>query len=991
MRVRRGASLLALALFATLLSSLAALAQTAPSGQPARVRHALVLGISDYRDGGLLRLRAPVNDAQHVRDALSKPDLDFNVTLLSERDIRDKAAFMKALREFAAKVRPEDEVLFYFSGHGFNIERRPDKERHGNFYLLGDAKSQTNFLKDLPSGEARALDTQDRKNSAYEDYIARIAISEKEVEDELRTASVILIVADACRTPVDTGKGFVPVTNTGVSLARAEPSRNTFRLYSARRGQISLDAEDTTIVVVSDAKETKGEKRARPEQSSEDRAERDQRSRLSLFTAVFVRVIQTFPVEINYVAAKIKEDVKDRANERGQEQTPDYVDDALAVKYFFNRNPVQFAAESYCRTARTELAQLRFAVAAGSIGRRDLQARRLELARCGLAGEVEALIRMESQGAGVAREGEDIVIGDVPENAEPTQACDARASSPFDPNRPQQAGTGDIHKLALRAISGEADRGSVLRTIRQVVDACEAAARDRPRVARYKFNLARAHYAFATLTDNLPDRTKSLTSASLNLQAATDMGYAAAYNDLALLHQNGEFHAVVNGVEAQQPRNRDLAFQLLQRGANLGHTLALYNLGMAYRNAEIGSGGAAAGDSATTTPRKLEAQAFEFISKSAEGGYTPAVIQTALSLHDATGVNRDAARAVELLELAASRGSWEAMYWLGEIYSRGFMNHDPGEAIVWHARAAEAGETRSQRRLAEMLTEGTGLPAPQPEAAGRYWRLAADGGDAIAQFRLALLLRDGRIPARPRVEQDGPDGGGAEIRDLLRTAFAKGNPQAGLELGKLYRKGFPEGRPSKALPKDPKAAVETLLDTIELVRRSDNATDAGNPVYEYQAAAELISMNETGDSRRGNQNMITEDQISLLKTEFGADTQTMWIRAAAAGGNVVCTRAPRDTSGRPNLWVLIWNSTVSTPPVMRQFDWFERRHRCKQREAGDTKTKIEDLGVSQATRAAFRREYEAFQKDKDKKKSYVDRMVELVNKGSGSTKGRRGS
>lgn len=989
MRFRRGTSSFFLALLAVVLGSAVALAQTA---QPQRVRHALVLGIGDYREGGLARLRAPVNDAQHVRDALSKPDLDFNVTLLSERDMRDKAAFMRALREFAAKVRPEDEVLFYFSGHGFNIERRGNKERHGNFYLLGDAKTQKNFLKDLPSGEARALDTEDRKNEAYEDYIANIAISEREVEAELQKASVILIVADACRTPVVGEKGFVPVT-TGVSLARAEPARNTFRLYSARRGQASLDAEDTTITVVSDAKDSKDTKREKGSRT-EDREERDQRSRLSLFTAVFVRVIQTFPVEINYVAARIKEDVKDRANERGQEQTPDYVDDALAVKYFFNRNPVQFAAESYCRTARTELAQLRFAVAAGSIGRRDLQARRLELARCGLAGEVEALIRLESQGAGVAREAEDVAIADVPDNAEPTQACDARASSPFDPNRPQQSGSGDIHKLALRAISGEVERGAALRTIRQVVDACEAASRDRPRIARYKFNLARAHYAFATLTDNLPERTKSLTSSSVNLHAATDLGYAAAYNDLALLHQNGEFHAVVNGVETQQPRNRDLAFQLFQRGANLGHTLALYNLGMAYRNAEIGSGGAAAGDSATTTPKKLEAQAFEFISKSAEGGYTPAVIQTALSLHDATGVTRDAARAVELLELAASRGSWEAMYWLGEIYSRGFMNQDPGEAIVWHARAAEAGETRSQRRLAEMLTEGTGLPAPQPEAAGRYWRLAADGGDAVAQFRLALLLRDGRIPARPRVEQDGPDGGAAEIRDLLRTAFAKGNAQAGLELGRLYRKGFPEGRSSKALPKDPKLAVETLLDTIELVRRSDNATDAGNPVYEYQAAAELISMNQTGDSRRGNQNMITDDQISQLRAEFGADTQTIWIRAAAAGGSVVCNsrQAPRDTFNRPNLWVLIWNSSVSTPPVMRQFDWFERRYRCKQREAGDTKTKIEDLGVSKATRDAFRREYEAFQKDKDKKKSYVDRMVDLVNKGSGGGgRGRRGS
>src|SRR6185503_11946066 len=108
---------------------------------------------------------------------------------------------------------------------------------------------------------------------------------------------------------------------------------------------------------------------------------------------------------------------------------------------------------------------------------------------------------------------------------------------------------------------------------------------------------------------------------------------------------------------------------------------------------------------------------------------------------------------------------------------------------------------RSQARLATLMSTGRGLPAPQPEAAGRFLRLAADGGSVEAMFDLANRLRDGKIPFRPRLDGK-PDGGAKEVSDLYRAAFALGNPKAGLELGRLYRTGFPADRPSDALPKD---------------------------------------------------------------------------------------------------------------------------------------------------------------------------------------------
>ena len=922
----------------------------------AKARHALLLGVSDYKEAsGLSKLKAPANDAAQLKKALEAADIEFTVTLLKESDIKDKATFESALQKFLAGVNASDEVLFYFSGHGFNGDK-------GNYFLLPNAKSQQIFIKELTTAEARQLDNPEKRDKRYQEWISGIALAEADIERAIaaRNAEVILLVTDACRSPITGSKGFVPV-GAGVSIPR-ETARGTFRLYSARAGQISLDAPDTS-----------GPSRT----ANADRG-KDTKNDMSLFTSVLVRELSGPPLEINLLAAKVKIEVRERAANLGAEQIPDYTDDPRATNFFFRRGGTEFASGAFCHTARAELAQLRYGVAAGSAGRDVLEKKRIELAPCGLAGEIESLIRLESQGGGVLSESDDLAAGiqQASQDSDPGTQCDVRASSPFDPNRLQTVTGIDIQKIALRTLSGELDRTRALQLIQSGIEACTNAVKQRPRVARYKFNLARAHYALATLSIEGMDRTASLLAASQNYQEAADLGYAAAYNDLAVLHQNGEYHKFEDGIAKLQPRDREAARALYQRGAELGHIIALSNLGMAYKNGDLGlsagnavTGGAAQGAQVGSTAKTRDALAFQYFSKSAEGGYIPAMIQTALFLHNERGVARNPKRSVELLELAASRGSWEAMYFLGEIHRIGFMS-DPAEAVVWHARAAEAGETRSQAKLAKMLTDGDGLPAPQREAAGRYWRLAANGGSVEAQMELAALLRDGKVPARPRL--DGvPDGGAGEILELFSTAFAKGSPEAGLELARLFRKGFPEARPSKAIPKNSRQAVSLLWDTMDMVRGAEPSSWEARPEIEVRAAVELIGLNESGEAK----GLITEDQLSLLKDDYGDTSRLTYVRAEAAGGRVNCK------SGPP-LWVLIWNSNRADPPVERQFDWYERYYKCKQKDPDDTKTKEEDLGIPKSIRNAFRREYEAARKDKDKRKSYVDRMVELVNKSS---------
>ncbi len=78
-------------------------------------------------------------------------------------------------------------------------------------------------------------------------------------------------------------------------------------------------------------------------------------------------------------------------------------------------------------------------------------------------------------------------------------------------------------------------------------------------------------------------------------------------------------------------------------------------------------------------------------------------------------------------------------------------------------------------------------------------------------------------------------------------------------------------------------------------------------------------------------------------------------------------------------------------PTEAQFDWFERWRRCKDLSAEEReerekaiKAKISvikeaDLGIPKKTRDIFKREFEAAAKDKDKKRSFVDRIVAIVS------------
>jgi uncharacterized caspase-like protein len=129
------------------------------AGLPA-ARKALVIGNGDY---GQNSLRNAVNDARDFAAVLKA--VGFEVVLKTDLD---KKAFDQTVDSFFSAIKPIDEVVFYYSGHGAQFE--------GMNYLL-PARSEIKDERDLKWD----------------------AMNANRISEYLQTASISIIILDACR------------------------------------------------------------------------------------------------------------------------------------------------------------------------------------------------------------------------------------------------------------------------------------------------------------------------------------------------------------------------------------------------------------------------------------------------------------------------------------------------------------------------------------------------------------------------------------------------------------------------------------------------------------------------------------------------------------------------------------------------------------------------------------------------------------------------
>jgi uncharacterized caspase-like protein len=176
-------------------------------------RYALVIGNSGYKNA--MPLPNPVNDARAVCDMLRT--LQFTVDC--RENLKHRGAFKEAISAFTKKVKPTDVALFYYAGHGVELE--------GENYLIPT-------LADI------------RSKAYVEDEAVRVNF----VFDELAAAKARLsiVILDACRN--NPFARIRSVSGTGLAIPNSIPSGSII-IFPTAPGKTAMDGEGQNGVFTS--------------------------------------------------------------------------------------------------------------------------------------------------------------------------------------------------------------------------------------------------------------------------------------------------------------------------------------------------------------------------------------------------------------------------------------------------------------------------------------------------------------------------------------------------------------------------------------------------------------------------------------------------------------------------------------------------------------------------------------------------------------------
>ena len=189
---------------------------------------------------------------------------------------------------------------------------------------------------------------------------------------------------------------------------------------------------------------------------------------------------------------------------------------------------------------------------------------------------------------------------------------------------------------------------------------------------------------------------------------------------------------------------------------------------------------------------------------------------------------------------------------------------------------AEAGDPAAQTLIAELYTTGRGV-SRNLETAKAWYRLAAERGDADAQFAYASLLlsRAGRDAPRPR-----------EVRRYMERAAKGGHPQAQFNLAQMIVEDRPSFRGFELALPHYRAAAEQGLPDAQYVLATMLADGNGLAVPDPVEARRWM--------RRAADNGFDTAQLELgiwLVNGKGGKRDVAagraWLERAARDGNVV--------------------------------------------------------------------------------------------------------
>lgn len=238
------------------------------------------------------------------------------------------------------------------------------------------------------------------------------------------------------------------------------------------------------------------------------------------------------------------------------------------------------------------------------------------------------------------------------------------------------------------------------------------------------------------------------------LSRAAQKGHAAAQFQMGLM------------AERSGPENIGEAVVFYLAAAKQGFALAQSNLASLYARGE-------------GVPQD-DTKAAEWSLLAANQGNALSQFRLGSMFAAGRGVPKDLNRAAGWLEKAATQGVANAQAHLGALYLAGQgVAKDETRGMYWIRKAAELGQPEAVRILAAASAEGKAEKLEPPSFAKS--RLAADGGDPIAQYTLALMYQRGEAGA-PRDP--------IEAAKWMSRSAEKGYAAAQAQLGFYYASGI---------------------------------------------------------------------------------------------------------------------------------------------------------------------------------------------------------
>lgn len=245
------------------------------------------------------------------------------------------------------------------------------------------------------------------------------------------------------------------------------------------------------------------------------------------------------------------------------------------------------------------------------------------------------------------------------------------------------------------------------------IPACQEAVKQFPTVARYKYELGRAKLA-----------AKDVPGATEQFNAAAEAGHVRAFYELGYLAQRG------------LGRSLDLAEanRLFKVGADQGDPYAMLSFG---RNLAQGRG----------VEKNLE-QGVSLMTRAVELGHTYAMNAVGAMYYYGEGLKSNPQRGVRFYEAALARGDIYAMRNLGIAYLDGKgVARDPTTALALFKKASEGGHPGAPTSIGAMYFNGNGVKKDLAEAI-KWYELGTERGDFQAASNLAWIYGQG--PAKLR-------------------------------------------------------------------------------------------------------------------------------------------------------------------------------------------------------------------------------------------------